>query len=265
MMTGGYDLSVAGMVGMAGCIAVIVGADAALLGIVAATLCGLGAGVFQALLVERLRVNSTSVALGGLLLFVGIAYVITDNQSVPYPNMSVALAVMHRWPVSSRCAASLPSGYFCRSLANRRHASRTRSDRNRKRSPSRAACGRWRRCSARRYLRFLGRHGCVERGTFELQSCLRFADWPIGRATSRHCRRNSRRRVAVRWYGSPDRNSHGCHDACGAARGSQRSRSITGGSRYPDWRDPPYCCAIRRRRHASPVRLAVSEIQIWQY
>jgi ribose/xylose/arabinose/galactoside ABC-type transport system permease subunit len=93
MMTGGYDLSVAGMVGMAGCIAVIVGADAPLLGIVAATLCGLAAGVCQALLVERLRVNSTSVALGGLLLFVGVAYVITDNQSVPYANMSVALAV----------------------------------------------------------------------------------------------------------------------------------------------------------------------------
>ena len=93
MMTGGYDLSVAGMVGMAGCIAVILGADAPLLGIVAATLCGIVSGALQALLVKQLRVGSTSVALGGLLLFVGVAYVITDNQSVPYANMSVALAV----------------------------------------------------------------------------------------------------------------------------------------------------------------------------
>ena len=93
MMTSGYDLSVAGMVGMAGCIAVIIGADAPVLGVVMATLCGLLSGVFQALLVKRLRIGSTSVALGGLLLFIGIAYVITDNQSVPYANMNVALAV----------------------------------------------------------------------------------------------------------------------------------------------------------------------------
>jgi ribose/xylose/arabinose/galactoside ABC-type transport system permease subunit len=93
MMTGGYDLSIAGMVGMAGCIAVIVGADAPLLGVVVATLCGLLSGGLQAVLVRRLRIGSTSVALGGLLLFVGVAYVITGNQSVSYANMSVALAV----------------------------------------------------------------------------------------------------------------------------------------------------------------------------
>lgn len=93
MMTGGYDLSVAGMVGLAGCIAVLIGADAPLLGVTVATLCGALSGVLQALLVRRLRIGSTSVALGCLLLFVGIAYVITDNQSVPYANMAVALAV----------------------------------------------------------------------------------------------------------------------------------------------------------------------------
>jgi ribose/xylose/arabinose/galactoside ABC-type transport system permease subunit len=91
MIAGEFDLSVAGTFGMAGCIAVLAGEQSPMLGIALATCVGIIAGVGQALIIIRLRIGSTGVTLGGLLLFIGIAYVLTGGQSVPYTNMDVAL------------------------------------------------------------------------------------------------------------------------------------------------------------------------------
>ena len=104
MICGEFDLSVAGMFGMAGCIAVIAGGDHPLLGVLLAMLVGVAGGVAQALISLKLRLGTTSVTLGGLLLFIGIAYVLTNGRSVPYPNMDVALWINSRivWLFSMR-------------------------------------------------------------------------------------------------------------------------------------------------------------------
>lgn len=93
MISGGYDLSVAGTFGLAGCIAVLIGVEYPVFGILIATLAGVVAGIVQAVIFIGLRVSSVGVALGGLLLFTGIAYVLTGGLAVPYRNMDVALAV----------------------------------------------------------------------------------------------------------------------------------------------------------------------------
>jgi len=93
MIAGIFDLSVAGTFGMASCIAVITGETYPLLGMGLAVLAGIAAGVVQAIIITRVTRNSTGVTLGGLLLFVGIAYVLTSGRSIPYENMNVALAL----------------------------------------------------------------------------------------------------------------------------------------------------------------------------
>jgi len=91
MIGGAFDLSVAGMFGMAGCIAVMTGGEYPLMGVLLAMLVGVAGGVIQALISLKLRLEPTAVTLGGLLLFIGIAYVLTSGRSVPYTNMDVAL------------------------------------------------------------------------------------------------------------------------------------------------------------------------------
>jgi ribose/xylose/arabinose/galactoside ABC-type transport system permease subunit len=93
MISGGYDLSVAGTFGMAGCIAVLIGVEYPVFGILIAMLAGIVAGATQAAIFIGLRVSSVGIALGGLLLFTGIAYLLTEGRAVPYTNMDVALAV----------------------------------------------------------------------------------------------------------------------------------------------------------------------------
>lgn len=93
MIIGEFDLSVAGMFGMAGCIAVLTGVEHPFLGLAFALLAGAVGGAAQGLIITRLRLGSISVTLGGLLLFVGISYVLTQSHSVPYDNLDVALAV----------------------------------------------------------------------------------------------------------------------------------------------------------------------------
>jgi ribose/xylose/arabinose/galactoside ABC-type transport system permease subunit len=96
MMIREFDLSVAGMLGMAGCIAVLTGAESPLLGLALALAAGLAGGVVQGLIMVRLRLGSVGVTLGGLLTFVGIAFVLTQSSSVPYANMDAALRLNER-------------------------------------------------------------------------------------------------------------------------------------------------------------------------
>ena len=88
-----FDLSVGGMISLAGCIAVLTGASHPELGVALAVLVGLAWGLFQGAIMVWLRLGSIGVTLGGLLTLGGLAYVITGNVSISYPRMDVALAV----------------------------------------------------------------------------------------------------------------------------------------------------------------------------
>ena len=93
MMIREFDLSVVGMYSMAGCIAVVLGGTSAWLGLACALAVGLAGGLAQGWLIVRLRLGSVGVTLGGLLVFAGVAYVVTENRALPYENMEVALGL----------------------------------------------------------------------------------------------------------------------------------------------------------------------------
>ena len=86
-----FDLSVAGMVGLAGCIAVMTGASNPWLGLLLGVGAGVLSGLLQGLIMTRLGLSSVGVTLGGLLTLQGITYVLSDNKTIGYPNMAVAL------------------------------------------------------------------------------------------------------------------------------------------------------------------------------
>jgi ribose transport system permease protein len=88
-----FDLSVGGMMSLAGCVAVMLGAGHPLLGVVAAMLVGAASGVIQGGIMVWLRLSSVGVTLGGLLTVGGIAYVLTGNMTIGYPRMDVAMLV----------------------------------------------------------------------------------------------------------------------------------------------------------------------------
>jgi ribose/xylose/arabinose/galactoside ABC-type transport system permease subunit len=96
MMIREFDLSVVGMYGMAGCVAVLTGTHNPWLGLSLALAIGLIAGVVQGFIIVRLHLSSVGVTLGGLLVFVGIAFVLTESRSLPYDNLGVALLLNER-------------------------------------------------------------------------------------------------------------------------------------------------------------------------
>jgi ribose/xylose/arabinose/galactoside ABC-type transport system permease subunit len=104
-----FDLSVVGMYGLAGCIAVLAGTENPWLGLGAALAIGVAAGLFQGFLIVRLNLSSVGVTLGGLLVCVGIAYVLTESRSLPYENMRVALLLNERfgWIFSIRSLVTI--------------------------------------------------------------------------------------------------------------------------------------------------------------
>jgi len=93
MLVREFDISIAGMFGLGGCVAVLVGASGPALGVAAAIAVGLFGGVAQGVFMTRLRLGSVAVTLGGLLTFGGLAYVLTGNRSVPFGNLEIALAM----------------------------------------------------------------------------------------------------------------------------------------------------------------------------
>jgi ribose/xylose/arabinose/galactoside ABC-type transport system permease subunit len=96
MMIREFDLSVVGMYGMAGCVAVLTGTHNPWLGLSLALAIGLIAGVVQGFIIVRLHLSSVGVTLGGLLVFVGVAFVLTESRSLPYDNLGVALLLNER-------------------------------------------------------------------------------------------------------------------------------------------------------------------------
>jgi ribose/xylose/arabinose/galactoside ABC-type transport system permease subunit len=93
MLVREFDLSVAGIVGLAGCIAVMTGVENPWLGAVLGVSAGVVSGVLQGLIMTRLGLSSVGVTLGGLLTLQGLTYVLTENKTISYPNMTVALGL----------------------------------------------------------------------------------------------------------------------------------------------------------------------------
>jgi ribose/xylose/arabinose/galactoside ABC-type transport system permease subunit len=88
-----FDISVAGMMSLGGCVAVIAGNHGAEIGLLVAIATGLVGGLIQGVLIVRLGLGSVAVTLGGLLTFAGAAYVLTGNQTIGFDNMEVAVAI----------------------------------------------------------------------------------------------------------------------------------------------------------------------------
>ena len=93
MLVREFDLSVASMVGLAGCIAVMTGVANPWIGVVFGVGAGVLAGALQGFIMTRLGLSSVGVTLGGLLTLQGITYVLTANRTISYPNMTVALGL----------------------------------------------------------------------------------------------------------------------------------------------------------------------------
>jgi ribose/xylose/arabinose/galactoside ABC-type transport system permease subunit len=96
MMIREFDLSVIGMFSMAGCIAVLTGGQHPWIGLASALGIGLLAGAMQGIIIVVLRLGSIGVTLGGLLVFSGVAYVLSENRTLPYDNMAAAMALSDR-------------------------------------------------------------------------------------------------------------------------------------------------------------------------
>jgi ribose/xylose/arabinose/galactoside ABC-type transport system permease subunit len=88
-----FDLSVGGMLSLAGCLAVLTGAEAPLLGVAIAVCAGFIAGLIQGSIIVWLRLDSVAVTLGGLLTLGGLTYVLTGNATIGYNRMDVAMLV----------------------------------------------------------------------------------------------------------------------------------------------------------------------------
>jgi len=88
-----FDLSVAGMFGLGGCVAVLYGAGSPWLGVLAAIGVGALGGVIQAVIINRLNLSSVAVSLGGLLTWLGLGYVLTGNRTINFEHMDVAIAM----------------------------------------------------------------------------------------------------------------------------------------------------------------------------
>ncbi len=86
MMIGEFDLSIAGVFGLASCLAVLTGAVSPALGLGVAIVVGGAAGALQGLVIVRLGLSSIGVTLGGLLTFGGLAYVLTANQTIAFQH-----------------------------------------------------------------------------------------------------------------------------------------------------------------------------------
>ena len=93
MLVREFDLSIAGMVGLAGCIAVMTGVANPWIGVVLGVGAGIVSGALQGLIMTRLGLSSVGVTLGGLLTLQGITYVLTENRTISYPNLAVALGL----------------------------------------------------------------------------------------------------------------------------------------------------------------------------
>lgn len=84
-----YDISVAGTYAVGGVVAVSIGVDSPLLGLLAAVGVGVIAGLVQGGAVAGFRMSSVPVTLGGFLTLIGLARVLAGDKVVPFDNFDV--------------------------------------------------------------------------------------------------------------------------------------------------------------------------------
>jgi ribose/xylose/arabinose/galactoside ABC-type transport system permease subunit len=115
MLIGEFDLSVAGVFGLAGCVALVTGATNPWLGIICALAVGGLFGLAQGLIITMLELGSVAVTLGGLLTASGIAYVITHNQTISSDDIDLATMLSDRiaWLFSARSLVVLAVFAIC--------------------------------------------------------------------------------------------------------------------------------------------------------
>jgi ribose/xylose/arabinose/galactoside ABC-type transport system permease subunit len=93
MLIGEFDLSVAGVFGLAGCIALLSAPDNLWIGMLCAVATGAAFGLGQGLLIVLFDLGSVAVTLGGLLTATGIAYVITHNRAISSDDLDLAMTL----------------------------------------------------------------------------------------------------------------------------------------------------------------------------
>jgi ribose/xylose/arabinose/galactoside ABC-type transport system permease subunit len=92
MTAGEFDLSIVGVFALSGVIAVKLGQDHPLLGVVAALLVCVAFGALQGLLIALLRIASMPVTVGSYIALLGLTRVVGDNQtSVTFDNLDTTL------------------------------------------------------------------------------------------------------------------------------------------------------------------------------
>ncbi len=99
MIAGEFDLSVSSTYLLGSILAVKTGVGSPLVGVLVAMGAGLVIGLIQGLVVSRLGINSIAVTLGGFITVLGLVYVISNNQTLSYPNQGVSTALTN--PIAS--------------------------------------------------------------------------------------------------------------------------------------------------------------------
>lgn len=89
MIIGEYDLSTAGAYIFGGVVAIKFGGSSPLAGIGAALAMGLVVGLAQGLIVRWLRMSAVPLTLGGYLVLLGAAHIVTGSKTMNYANVSI--------------------------------------------------------------------------------------------------------------------------------------------------------------------------------
>jgi ribose transport system permease protein len=90
MIIGEFDLSVVGTYALGGMIAVKLGVDSPVTGVLAAVAVCSVLGALQGVVVARFGINSMAVTLGGYLVALGLTGTIGDNKSLAYLNFDLS-------------------------------------------------------------------------------------------------------------------------------------------------------------------------------
>lgn len=89
MVAGEFDLSISSTFLLGGMLAVKTGDGSPWIGVLVAVSIGTLVGMIQGLAIGKLNMNSMSVTLSGFIALLGLVFVISDSQSISYPDLGV--------------------------------------------------------------------------------------------------------------------------------------------------------------------------------